>query len=326
MATVITNLISAIPWIGQDIVEFIKIQNIYVFIGQFTLPNYDTLFMTDTQGILPVIGIRSSRSLSNRSKWLTESEYLSIPKSFFAFLAGFIDADGCISIKRDRGYVSFSLIISLHIDDILIINYIQSILKFGKIYTYPGRKSPTVKLVFNKTELQELLFPLFLHHGIFFLTNTRRAQYDIAMYILQKNIKFDSELLLSAPVIRELPTRAEDYVKLPFFKDWIVGFTCGEGSFFVKQNNDGCFQLKQRLHSLLFEAFRLVFNTTRKITIDQNLYMQFGVSSKSDIQGVINFFSFSGHHPLVGNKSIQYSAWLEKLRNSSRYGKLNFPC
>jgi len=87
-----------------------------------------------------------------------------------------------------------------------------------------------------------------------------------------------------------------------------VGFTCGEGSFFMKQNNDGCFQLKQRLHSLLFEAFRLVFNTTRKITIDQNLYMQFGVSSKSDIQGVINFFSFSGYHPLVGNKSIQYSA------------------
>jgi hypothetical protein len=87
-----------------------------------------------------------------------------------------------------------------------------------------------------------------------------------------------------------------------------VGFACGEGYFFVKQNNDGCFQLKQRLHPLLFEAFRLVFNTTRKITIDQNLYMQFGVSSKSDIQGVINFFSFSGHHPLVGNKSIQYSA------------------
>lgn len=101
----------------------------------------------------------------------------------------------------------------------MIINYIQSILKIGKIYTYPKRKSPTVKLVFNKIELQELLFPLFLHHRIFFLTETRRAQYDIAMYILQKNIKFDSKILLSAPVIQELPTRAEDYVSLPFFKD-----------------------------------------------------------------------------------------------------------
>lgn len=38
-----------------------------------------------------------------------------------------------------------------------------------------------------------------------------------------------------------------------------------EGSFFVKSNNDGCFQLKQRIHVMLFEAFKLVFNTSRKI-------------------------------------------------------------
>ena len=40
-----------------------------------------------------------------------------------------------------------------------------------------------------------------------------------------------------------------------------------EGSFFVKRNNDGCFQLKQRLHANLFEAFKLVFNTNRKVSI-----------------------------------------------------------
>ncbi len=76
----------------------------------------------------------------------------------------------------------------------------------------------------------------------------------------------------------------------------------------MKKNNDGCFQIKQRLHILLFEAFKLVFNTDRKITVDKGLYAQFGVSSKSDIQSVINFFSFSGYHHLVGLKSIQYSA------------------
>lgn len=79
-----------------------------------------------------------------------------------------------------------------------------------------------------------------------------------------------------------------------------------EGSFFVKKNNDGCFQLKQRLHANLFEAFKLVFNTNRKVTIDKGLYNQFGVSSKKDIQTVIDFFSYSGHHPLIGLKNIQY--------------------
>jgi hypothetical protein len=40
---------------------------------------------------------------------------------------------------------------------------------------------------------------------------------------------------------------------------------------------------------------------------------------------VINFFSFSGLHSLIGLKSISYIKWLNDLRNSIRYGNLNFP-
>jgi hypothetical protein len=55
----------------------------------------------------------------------------------------------------------------------------------------------------------------------------------------------------------------------------------------------------------LFEAFKLVFKTNRKIDTTYN-FNQFGVSSKSDVQTVINLFSFEGLHPLVGLKYIQY--------------------
>ena len=98
-----------------------------------------------------------------------------------------------------------------------------------------------------------------------------------------------------------------------------------EGSFFVKANNDGCFQLKQRIHINLFEAFKLLFNTKRKILLEKNKYIQFSLSSKNEIQKVINFFSFSVHHPLIGQKSIQYFKWLTILQNSNRYKNLNFP-
>jgi hypothetical protein len=67
-----------------------------------------------------------------------------------------------------------------------------------------------------------------------------------------------------------------------------------------------------------------MFNTNRKIDTTNN-FNQFGVSSKSDIQKVINFFSFSGLHPLVGLKYIQYIKWLNNLRESSRYSTLNYP-
>lgn len=92
----------------------------------------------------------------------------------------------------------------------------------------------------------------------------------------------------------------------------------------MKKNNDGCFQLKQRMHNTLFEALKLVFNTKRKIDTTNN-YSQFGVSSKADIQNVINFFSFSGLHPLVGLKYIQYINWLNTLRESFRYKNLKYP-
>ena len=62
---------------------------------------------------------------------------------------------------------------------------------------------------------------------------------------------------------------------------------------------------------------------------ENNKYNQFCVSSKADIQKVINFFfifsQLAGAHPLIGLKRIQYLKWLNNLQISSRYNNLNFP-
>ncbi len=68
----------------------------------------------------------------------------------------------------------------------------------------------------------------------------------------------------------------------------------------------------------------MIFNTNRAIDTSNN-YNQFGVSSRSDIQKVINFFSFSGLHPLIGLKYIEYIKWLSNLHKSSRYANLIYP-
>ena len=127
------------------------------------------------------------------------------------------------------------------------------------------------------------------------------------------------------PTIFELPKTASEYLSLAFFKNWLVGFTNAEGSFCKKKNNDACFQLKQIIHVQLFEAFKLLFKTNRNISIEMGKYAQFSVSSKTDIQTVIDFFSFSGLHPLIGLKYIQYLKWITSLQNSYRYKNLNFP-
>lgn len=313
MATVITNLISAIPWIGQDIVELKKI----------IIITY-SLFIIYT--MLPTIGEIHSNTKKKFDKIFNKKDYLSMPPSFLGFLVGIIDGDGYIQItKTTKGYITIKLVISLHLNDLSTLEYIHSTLNLGKISIYKDLKSSTCKLIINRTELQEILFPLLIHNNIFFLTETRHKQFNLAIHILKNNIKiYDQIKNNDIKPIFILPDNPVDYMKLLFFKNWIVGFTCSEGSFLIKNNNDGCYQLKQRLHIHLFEAFKLVFDTNRKID-NTNNYSQFSVSSKSDIQKVINFFSFNGLHPLIGLKHIQYIKWLNNLKHSIRYNKLNYP-
>ena len=320
-ATVITNLISAVPWIGQDIVESIKT----------TVLGISMIFI---YSILPTIGNVHKNALKKMNKLLDKKDYVNLPTSFLAFLVGLIDGDGYIQItKTTKGFITMKLVISLHIEDISTLQYIHSTLKLGSVNVYKDLRSPSCKLVINRTELQEVLFPLLIHNNIFFLTETRINQFNLAMYILKNDIKMFDKIPSRENIedVFKLPKDAKDYTLLHFFKNWIVGFTCSEGSFFIKSNNDGCFQLKQRIHTNLFEAFKLVFNTTRKIDTTNN-FNQFGVRSfflekttKSDIQTVINFFSFEGLHPLIGLKYIQYMKWLNNLQNSMRYSKLHYP-
>nr|QCI56425.1 hypothetical protein [Hypsizygus marmoreus] len=229
--------------------------------------------------VLPTIGTVSIHALKKGNKIrLDKREYLSIPYQFIAFLAGLIDGDGYIQVTRTtKGFITIKLVITIHLEDISTLEYIHSVLKIGKISINRDHKSPNCSLKISRTDLQEVLFPLFLHHGIFFLTETRRAQFDLALFIFKKEKKVYDQIptITEIPTFFELPQKASDYVKLPFFNNWIVGFTQSEGSFCVKINNDGCFQLKQRIHVLLFEAFKLVFETSRKIGIEKVCIINF---------------------------------------------------
>jgi hypothetical protein len=324
LATVITNLLSAIPYFGQDIVEsknltelFTIDTNLFLYYNSSIIP------------ILPTVGTVHKHALKKGIKIrLDKKEFLSIPHQFISFLVGLIDGDGYIQItKTTKGFIAIKLVISLHLEDLSTLEYINSILKIGKITINRDHRSPNCKLIINRTDLQEILFPLLIHHNIFFLTDTRRAQFDLCMYIFNNDLKV-FELIPNINKINtnfNYPTKASDYLKLTFFNNWLVGFTNAEGSFLIKSNNDACFQLKQRIHVELFEAFKLLFNTNRKISIEKDNYNQFSVSSKTDIQTVIQFFSFKGNHPLIGLKCIQYFNWLNFLKKSYRYCNLNFP-
>lgn len=343
MATVITNLLSAIPWLGKSLVESIEkkflfliwtiILIISIFSNKITYSKillflYKLLNYSNNLAILDTIGVVNCHAYKKGRKVIVNKDkFLNIPSSFLAMLVGLIDGDGYISAtKTPKGYIRINLILSLNIRDLPLLEYIKSILEIGNINTYPKvKEKSTCKLVINSTDLKEIFFPLLVHHNLFFLTKIRQKQYDKAIFLFMNNINLYSDIPTNIPSNIPKLNSSEDYINLPFFSNWIVGFTIAEGSFLIKSNNEGCFQIQQRMNLLLFQAFKLKFQTQRKIGLNRGLYNQFSISSKADIQKVINFFSYSGHYPLLGYQLIRYQNWLFNLRISKRYADLIYP-
>lgn len=307
-ATVITNLFTAIPLLGQPIAEFIT-TSLYLNISKIINKNINL--------------IKIERSINN-------NYYKNISESFLGMFTGLIDGDGYIYIGNPGdNSIKIALILSLHTRDLPLLEYIKSTFKLGTITTYP--KQNTSKYIIYKTDLQEIIFPLLKLKNIFFLTKTRNDQYNKAIYILENNItkydKIPTSLIFNK--INTIPDKPENYLKLAFFKNWLVGFTIADGSFFIKhrinRSPDVCFSLKQRIHLELFNAFKLLFDTKIKLYIEKEKYIQFNISSKKDIQKIINFFSFENNHSLYGYRAEQYKKWIKSIKKIKRYKELKLP-
>jgi LAGLIDADG endonuclease len=122
-------------------------------------------------GALENIGIISPYALKRGRKYISnKKDFLNIPYAFLSVLIGIIDGDGHISItKTNKGYIKMNLVISLNIRDLSLLEYVYSILRLGKIKTYPKSKvKDTCKLVIHKTDLQYILFPLLRYHKLYF--------------------------------------------------------------------------------------------------------------------------------------------------------------
>ena len=170
MATVITNLLSAIPYLGQDLV--VSIYNL----------------------LLVPIGILSPHALKNKKE--VNLSKISIP--FLSIFVGFIDGDGYLSItKSKKGFLTIKFVISLHRNDLSTLEYFQSILKLGKIYIY--EKTNTCVLVINRTDLQKYIFPLLMYHKIFFLTENRTKQFNKILYIFKNNLLYYKDIPNNIP-------------------------------------------------------------------------------------------------------------------------------
>lgn len=297
-ATVITNLLSAIPFIGNDIVPLSYILPLYLFF--ISLSNYHTPFY--------------------------------INNNLLALIIGFIDGDGYIRISKKTNsyginYIYISLVINLHENELNLLKYFNKHLNIGRVYHItPKKGNKLARWEINKTELFNILVPLLEENKISFLTENRQKQYLLLKYIKDNNLIYYEDINKNSIKINQYIENKiikNNFYKLNYINNWLVGFTMAEGSFLIKKNKDICFQLKQKFNINLFKDIIKLLNTTRKLDINKNKYVQLSVSSIKDIQNIINFYSYSNNESLLGQKLISYNKWLLEIKNSKRYKNIN---
>lgn len=285
-ATVITNMLSAVPWIGNDFVQ---------------LTNIETLNRYYLTKILSVV-------ISNSNPG----------KQFIRIFTGFVDGDGAIaSNKTTNDRIQIQLTITLHTRDKTTLDYFISVLKVGNVRLLP--KENKVRYVISRRDLVNVVFPLMNKYNIFFFVDIRRLQYAKATYIINNKLAKYSELPINMFAVREkhkymYTGKPEDYLNLDFFHNWLIGFVIAEGSFFIKTSKRFYFSIRQNTHENIFTAFTILFKTTVKIDTTSENSQKLRISSIKDLQTVINFFSFSNHHPLIGYKKLQYDNWIRNLK------------
>lgn len=360
MATVITNLLSAIPFIGKDLVPFIwggfnlfegpyysdiilKIlldaeislrfkQIMYYLILIFIVK----IIMTWGQSAVVKFNNFATQRL-NAENLLKTNKYIKNNHGFYndyiyAYLVGLIEGDGWINISKKGKYLTYEVGIELNIRDIKLLYKIKDILGIGIIKTRKRITSTGIEIelatysIRNKKHLIEVIIPIFDKYPM--LTLKHYDYLNFRYNLLNNTIyykNYNKYIRDNKPIYTINEILNKDY-----FSAWLIGFIEAEGSFgtykISKDNSTiAYFEISQTKDTIIINAIKSYLNISNLITIDKTNNYKLKVSS---IKGITNIINFMDKTPikLLGYKKIQYLLFLKSIRQIPKYSNnINIP-
>jgi len=162
-------------------------------------------------------------------------------KDFLEWFAGFTDGEGCFSItKNNEVNYLFKFDISLHIDDVNTLKFIQNSLGLGSVKEYTSLGFATFRI----TKQNEILEIIKIFDSVFL--NTTKYYNFLAFkkaFFLYTSSSRTEELVLeiedirsnmnSKRAIEDLNLSSSHEVRVTSY--WLLGFVEAEGSFFVNR-------------------------------------------------------------------------------------------
>ncbi len=340
---------SAIPWVGQDIVEFLwgglyqllieepdnsdVVQQILLnarippkLVFGYSCVYTDTDIDTDTAVKKPnawgePAGVRGISTIK-------ASQRLNAENLTYAYIVGLFEGDGFFTVTKKGKYFQCELGIELSIKDVQLIYKIKDLLGVGIVGFRVKKGISMVYLrVRKKGHLISNVLPIFDKYALF-----SNKQYD---YLRLRNV-----ILSNVVFYQDIPeyTRPnqpfnsiESIINAPYFSAWLVGFIEAESCFSIyklTKYNDyliSSFDISQTNGKILISAIRSYLSLTPQIYTDKTNNFKLKVTSVRSIENVIKFIN-KAPVKLLGNKKLQYLLWIKQLRTIPRYAnKINIP-
>lgn len=349
-ATVITNLISAIPWIGQDIVEFI-------WGGLYTdepLIREDMLKILLNAKIPPIfvlgyvwplkIHVKKPKSRGQSAgvrglSTLRASQRLNAEDLIYAYLVGLFEGDGYFNVSKKGKYFQCELGIELSIKDVQLIYKIKDLLGVGVVGF--REKKGEIKMVYlrvrKKYHLINKILPIFDKYPLFSdkqFDYLRLREVILSNYVYYEDLpKYTRPELAALSTTRaKLASSIESIMNASYFSSWLVGFIEAEGCFSVyiiqkpeKGYHVASFDISQTRGEILILAIRKYLSLTPLPYKDKTNNFKLKVTSVRSLENIIKFLN-KAPVKLLGNKKLKYILWIKQLRKISRYGeKINIP-
>jgi len=253
-------------------------------------------------------------------------------------LIGFLDGDGYFDIGAQKQYnknpnnqpkstIRIRLGTNLQFKEKELLELIIKKLGVGKI-DYSKSKNQ-YRLILYKKDILNVIYPYLKCNNIEFLVYNRRKQYFLLKYILENNIKHWEELNLEE--INNLFIKSNkkfefvDIINLPYFNNWLLGFTVAEGSFHIKARGTAHFSIVQSdienypiikaIHYFIKGPESLNYH----IKPENSKVYRISFSSKKDLNFIINFFD----NNLLGLKKLQFDNWKAYINSNIKASAQN---
>lgn len=216
---------------------------------------FNNFFSTSSsyESINSITNNKSSENIKENKPNSSDKEY----KSFLKWFVGFTDGEGNFLISIDREYFRFRFKITMHIDNLEVLNIIKSKLNIGKIVIEESRNRCSF-VVQDFIEIKDVICPIFIEFSL--LTSKRLDFQDFYQAVQIKNKQkqklsdTDKEKIISLKngmnSQREIFKNISINSQINVSPEWFIGFLEGEGTFGIKTGSSMYLQVAQKNTSL----------------------------------------------------------------------------